>query len=231
MRRNLSTLPALAKQQAKKEFPPLQRRESSGTQIRLHIDQFMCRQSCRPAEERIQYTHDDAAAHARKTCARDLKIRMQPLRTGNRCSSNGRHQLLQLIFAKTVEKKAGHDEIKRRRWWLPGESIRVNELHLRTCQSCTPQPLLCERDHHRAGLHHRHLRCGKAVPQFHQKAPVAFPIDQHPLRGRNGIQQCRAATLQLPCGAQRLHPAVMRCQQIKAHAGVKAADTVIRKLL
>ena len=231
MRRNLSTLPALAKQQAKKEFPPLQRRESSGTQIRLHIDQFMCRQSCRPAEERIQYTHDDAAAHARKTCARDLKIRMQPLRTGNRCSSNGRHQLPQLIRTKAVEKKAGHNEIKRRWQGLPRQRVCVDELHRRASQSRTPQPRTCEVDHHHAGLHHRDPCCREATAQFGKKAPVTLTINQHLLRGGNGGQQRRATTLQLPAGAQCLHPAVMGGQQIKTHAAVRAADTTIRNLL
>jgi len=106
MRRNLSTSPALAIQQAKNELTLLSLRESSGTQIRLHLHQFMCWQSCRPAKEHIQNPHNDAAAHTPQTCARDLKIRMQPLRTGSRRSCDGRHQLLQLIFAKTVEKTA-----------------------------------------------------------------------------------------------------------------------------
>lgn len=172
----------------------------------------MCRQSCRPAKERIQNPHDHPAASAAQACGCDLEIRMQPTSTGRRRTGDDRHQRLQLIHAKTIEEEAGHDEIKRRRWWLPGESIHVDELHLRTCQSCTPQPRTSELDHHRAGLHHRHLRCGKAAAQFHQKAPVAFPIDQHPLRRWKFIQQSRAAALQLPAGAQRLHPAVMRCQ-------------------
>ena len=182
MRRNLSTLPALAKQQAKKELAPLPPRESSGTQIRHHIHQLMCRQSCRPAKECIQHPHDHATAHTPHSCGGDLKIGMQPLRTGSRRSCDEGHQLLQLILTKTVEEEAGHNEIKRRRRWLPRQCIRVDELHLRICNPLTPQPHACELDHHRAGLHHRHLRCGKAAAQFHEKAPVALAIHQHLLR-------------------------------------------------
>ena len=231
MRRNLSTLPHVAKQQTQNELTPLISCESRSTQVRLHIDQFRRRQLCRPAKKRIQNPHDRPAVQMPQTCGCDLKIRMQPPRTRRGGTCNDRHQLPQLIRTKAVEKKAGHNEIKRRWQGLPRQRVCVDELHRRASQSRTPQPRTCEVDHHHAGLHHRDPCCREATAQFGKKAPVTLTINQHLLRGGNGGQQRRATTLQLPAGAQCLHPAVMGGQQIKTHAAVRAADTTIRNLL
>ncbi len=96
------------------------------------MDQFMCGQPSHKTKERIQRSHDHPAACVAQTCGCDLKICMQPMRTPGSCTGDCGHQMLKMILTKTIEEEAGHDEIKRRRWWLPRQRIRMDELHKRT---------------------------------------------------------------------------------------------------
>ena len=83
------------------------------------------------AEERVHETVDGARPEARESSRGNCEVREKP--GGIRRSGTGEpgDELLELVRAKTIEKKMRDDEIERRGRQRTFEGVRVNERNIR----------------------------------------------------------------------------------------------------
>src|SRR5690348_7161820 len=79
------------------------------------------------------------------------------------------------------------------------------------------QLALCLRQHTCACIHAGNLCAFESATTFYKAAAMTFPHEENISSRRNFIEERRATTLKLSPSEDEFHPAVMRCESVKAH--------------
>ena len=166
-------------------------------QVGRWIDQLICGDAGRVAEEKVHYAQAEFCVRSRKYSRwRNCEIRQQPNRTGRGRSSDLVDDRFHLIAWKAIEEEMRHDDIVRM-WRPPVPNVGVNELNARpgfgiTLARAGPG----KRQHALARIDTVDVDLRMNAQQFAKKTAIAFAKDEHALRARDCLEAPEAGTLQ-----------------------------------
>ena len=168
-------------------------------------------------EENIHQPENQPAANAPQSSRRNLEIGNQPVRVQDRGGREPIDEALQLIFAKAIQEEIRRDEVESFDGRPPIQNIRLNEINP-ACLHPVPfeaAPGLVE--HRSAGIHANHTSTLETAATFNEEASMTLACQQDVPDFRHGVDEPGAAALQFFSRQDKLHPAVMRGQYVKAH--------------
>jgi hypothetical protein len=177
------------------------------------------------AEEGVHEAVDGAGAEAGKSVGRDGEVGEKPRRVPCRGAGEFGDELLELVGTKAIEEKMRNDEVERIRGRRVFDGVRVKERDFRGWEIEGAKAILCDGEHASAGIDAGDFGGGKFLAEGGEELAGAFAEDEDGTRCGELVQVRDAGVLEFAAGQERLHPAVMRRDQIEAHA-VDSAGTV-----